>query len=152
MAKLWKKGRGKLGPFDPLLGEWRAEAESPMGLVRCTRKLEPVLGGNFLKLDAVWEFGPAGTSKKYEEIALIGVGADKEVCFWSYTSDGKQSHGTLADVTDLHAEAIGFEADMPAGRARVAYWPAEDGGFLWAVESKTKKGWNRFVLHHYHKI
>jgi len=31
MAKLWKKGRGKLGPFQPLHGSWAAETESPMG-------------------------------------------------------------------------------------------------------------------------
>jgi hypothetical protein len=26
---LWKKGRGKLGVLNPLLGSWVAEAESP---------------------------------------------------------------------------------------------------------------------------
>ena len=61
----------------------------------------------------------------------------------SFTSDGKRSQGALADVTDVHPEAIGFGADMPAGRARMVYWPAEDGGFRWAVESGTKKGGNR---------
>lgn len=33
----WKKGRGKLGAFAPLLGTWSAEVESPQGLVRCQR-------------------------------------------------------------------------------------------------------------------
>jgi hypothetical protein len=29
----------------------------------------------------------------------------------------------------------------------MVYWPREDGGpgFLFAVESRTKKGWNRFL-------
>lgn len=152
MSKLWKKGRGKLGILDPLLGNWASDAESPMGPVCCTRKLESILHGNYLQLRASWQIGPIETRRSYEELAVIGLGDDKQVCFWSYTSDGKRSHGTLADVTDLHPEAIGFEADMPAGRARLAYWPAEDGGFFWVVESKTKKGWNRFVIHHYHRI
>ncbi len=80
---------------------------------------------------------------------MIGVGAEKLVGFWSYTSDGKRSEGTLVDVTDLHPEAVGFEAQMPAGLARMAYWPEEAGGFSWVVESKNAKGWKRFVHHHY---
>ena len=149
MAKLWKKGRGKLGAFTPLHGSWVAVAESEMGPVRCRRRLESMLGGNYLRLDVRWEFGPSGSSRVYEELAVIGVGDDGVVCFWSFTSDGKRSLGTLADVTDIHPEAIGFEADMPVGRARMAYWPAEAGGFHWVVESRTKKGWNRFVEHLY---
>jgi hypothetical protein len=165
MSKFWKKGRGKLGFLQPLLGRWVASAESPMGPVRCTRLFEPVLGGSFIRLVARWEFGPSATKpaqsgpdssgapgKAYEEIALIGPGDDGKVCFWSFTSDGKRSLGTVADVTDLHAEAVGFEAQMPAGLARMVYWPDEDGGFFWAVESKTKKGWNRFVKHQYRPV
>jgi len=149
MAKLWKKGRGKLGPFQPLHGSWTAEAESKMGRVRCQRVLEPILGGHYLKLTARWEFGPKESGRAYEEVALIGVGDEGDVCFWSFTSDGKRSQGSAADVTDLHPEAVGFEADMPAGRARMAYWPEEGGGFHWVVESRTKKGWSRFVDHSY---
>ncbi len=66
-----------------------------------------------------------------------------------FTSDGKRSEGTLADVTDVHPEAVGFEAQMPAGLARMVYWPDEAGGFRWAVESKNKRGWKRFTEHHY---
>ena len=33
-TKLWKKGRGKLGPLAPLHGKWVAEPTSPMGPVR----------------------------------------------------------------------------------------------------------------------
>jgi len=121
MAKLWKKGRGKLGLFQPLLGHWVTIASSPAGPVRCLRDFEQVLGGHYLRLNARWEIGPEASGKVYEEIALIGVGDDGRVCFWSYTSDGKRSQGVIADVTDLHPEAVGFEADMPAGRARMAY-------------------------------
>lgn len=149
MPALWKKGRGKLGPLAPLHGAWIAETDSPRGPLRCHRQLVPVLSGKYLQLDVRWEFGPIGTATAYEEHALIGVRDDGAVGFWSFTSDGKHSEGTLADVTDLHPEAVGFEAEMPAGRARMAYWPASDGGFHWVVESKTKSGWSRFTEHHY---
>jgi hypothetical protein len=161
MAKIWKKGRGKLGFLQPLLGPWVAEAETEMGPVRCTRVFEPVLRGSHVQLTARWEFGAGAKSagecvessslagKVYEEIALIGVGDEGVVCFWSFTSDGKRSQGMVADATDVHAEAIGFEAEMPAGLARMVYWPDDDGGFFWVVESKNKKGWRRFVEHNY---
>ena len=152
MAKLWKKGRGKLGAFAPVLGSWVAEGDSPMGPVRCHRKLEPILGSSFLRLEVRWEIGESGSGKVYEELAVIGVGEQGVVSFWSFTSDGKRSQGTWADVTDIHPEAIGFEADMPAGRARMAYWPSSTAGFHWAVESKTAKGWRRFVEHQYRPV
>ncbi|MBI3791730.1 MAG: hypothetical protein HY275_12750 [Gemmatimonadetes bacterium] len=147
--KLWKKGRGKLGPFDPLLGRWVAEAHSPMGPLRCIRTLEPILAGQYLRLTARWEFGGPG-GKAYEEIAVIGAGGGSDVRFWSFTNDGKRSEGTLADVTDLHPEAIGFVAQMPAGTARMAYFPDPDGGYIWVAEARTKKGWSRLAHHHYH--
>lgn len=140
----WKKGRGKLGPLQPLIGSWKAEADSPMGKFVCTRVFEPVLGGKYIRLTAVWDFGKS----KYEEHAMYGV-KDEELCFWSFTSDGKNSQGRLADGTDVHTEAICFEAQMPAGLARMIYWPGEDGTVKWAVESKNKKGWNRFTEHNY---
>jgi len=141
----WKKGRGKIGPFQPLLGAWQAEADSEMGTVKVRREFSKVLDGKYLQLEAHWEY-PGGS---YQEIALFGVNKEKQVCFWSFTSDGKQSEGWLADVTDVHPQAVGFEAQMDAGLARNMYWPDGDGGFYWAVESHTKKGWNRFVEHHY---
>lgn len=145
----WKKGRGKLGIFDPLLGQWRAETESEMGLVICTRKFNRVLDGKFLRLEANWQIG---RDKSYDEIAMIGVDRDKQITFWSFTSDGKNSHGVLAEVKDLHPLGIGFEAQMEAGLARMAYWPNEADGFHWVVESKTKKGWKRFIAHHYRPL
>jgi hypothetical protein len=160
MAKLWKRGRGKLGFMQPLLGNWVADAQTPMGPVRCTRSFTRTLNNSYIRLDARWLFGggaakpaegEAGSldGKAYEEMAVIGVGDEGEVVFWSFTSDGKRSQGTVADASDLHEEAIGFEAQMPAGLARMVYWPDEDGGFFWVVESKTVKGWKRFVEHHY---
>jgi hypothetical protein len=141
----WKKGRGKLGIFKPLMGAWQAETDSEMGHVRCRREFTKILLGKYIQLEAKWEYS-RGT---YDEMALIGVNRDKEVCFWSFTSDGKQSQGKLADVSDIHPDAIGFEAHMPAGLSRMAYWPDEGEGFHWVVESKSNKGWNRFVEHHY---
>ena len=89
----WKKCRGKLGVLAPLLGTWRAEADSPRGRFTCTRRSPP---------------------------------------FWET------------------AMALCVEAHMPAGLARMVYWPDDADGFFCAVESKTQKGWNRFQLHHYH--
>ena len=143
----WKKGRVKLGPLDPLLGVWVAEADTERGPLVCTRSLERVLAGKYVQLRVVWTF----PGSVYEELALIGVDAkDKQVRFWSFTSDGKHSEGVLADVSDLHPQAVGFEAQMDAGLARQAYWPADEAaGFVWVVESRTKKGWKRFVEHRY---
>jgi hypothetical protein len=58
----------------------------------------------------------------------------------------------LTDVRDIHPEAIGFVAQMSAGIARMVYWTDDADGFYWAVESKVKRGWNRFVEHHYESI
>jgi len=142
----WKKGRGKLGIFAPLMGTWVANAGSQdRTQPPVTRAFTKILNGKYIQLDVTWDLG----DKSYLDHTLIGVTADKEIGFWSFTSDGKNSHGRLADVSDLHPDAIGFEAQMPAGLARQAYWPHEEAGFYWVVESKTKKGWNRFVKHHY---
>lgn len=141
----WKKGRGKLGIFKPLLGTWKAVADSQMGLVSCIREFTIMLDGAYIQLEADWKY-EGGT---YKEIALFGVGSDKGVKFWSFTSDKKQSHGYLADVTEIHPQAVGFEAHMDMGLARQVYWTDDEAGFYWVVESKTKKGWNRFTEHHY---
>ena len=144
----WNKGRGKLGFFQPLLGIWQAETDSDMGTVKCRRTFTRVLDGAYVQLRAVWEL----ETGSYKELALFGTGADGRVCFWSFTSDRKQSQGCLADVSDVHPLAIGFEAEMPAGLARMVYWPSQQDGFYWAVESKTRAGWNRFTEHHYHTV
>jgi hypothetical protein len=143
--KMWKKGRGALGALDPLLGVWRAEADSPKGRIACSRRFSRILGGGHVLLEARW----ALPDKVYEEHALFGADDTGLLRFWSFTSGGKRSEGSLVAAPDIHPEAIAFEAQMPAGLARMAYWPNEAGGFNWAVESRTKKGWNRFTLHHY---
>ncbi|HLG14883.1 MAG TPA: hypothetical protein VJH03_10340 [Blastocatellia bacterium] len=147
-TKQWKRGRGKLGILAPLMGSWKASASSPMGPVSCARTFEPILGGAYVRLTARWEFGKGA----YEEVAMIGANSDGEVAFWSFTSDGKNSRGSLADVSDIHAEAVGFEAQMPAGLARLVYWPDGADGYYWAVEAKNKKGWRRFTEHHYTRV
>lgn len=148
MAKLWKKGRGKLGVLEPLIGAWTAGSDTPMGRVKCTRTFTKMTGeGRWIILLADWDFG----GKHYIEQAMYGVDDTGKLSSWSFTSDGKRSQGTLADGTDIHPEAIAFEAQMPAGLARMTYWPSDDGSVNWAVESKTKKGWNRFTHHVYRK-
>lgn len=142
---VWKKGRGKLGIFDPLLGKWKAEEKTEMGDVICIRELQKVLDGAYIQLNADWTIA----KKTYSEIALFGINDENKIGFWSFTSDKKKAEGVLADVSDVHDSGIGFEAQMPAGLARMIYWPHEEEGFNWAVESKTKKGWNRFTQHHY---
>lgn len=150
MAKnnpLWKKGRGKLGVLNPLIGSWLAEADSPRGKLKCSRVFEPILGGNYIQLTATWAF----KDFSYIEHAILGM-KNGTLTFWSFTSDGKNSEGSIADGSDVHPQAICFHAQMPAGLARMIYWPDPDGGFHWAVESKTIKGWKRFTLHSYKKI
>lgn len=144
----WKKGRGKLGPLSPLIGKWKAETESPMGHLICTRSFKSILGDKYIQLNATWKFGKSS----YDEIALYGVDRDGQLSFWSFTSDGKLSQGKLSKAADVHPDAICFEAQMPAGLARMIYWPDEQEGFHWAVEAKNKKGWKRFTQHHYKKL
>lgn len=147
MNPKWKKGRGKFGVLQPLMGNWIAKADSPMGKLTCTREFKFILHGKYIQLNVKWQFAK-GT---YEEQAVIGIKDDK-LSFWSFTSDGKRSEGYLANGKDIHPDAICFEANMPAGLARMIYWPDVGGGFNWAVESKTKKGWNRFVAHKYRAV
>lgn len=143
----WKKGRGKLGFLQPLIGQWRAEVpETPMGRVVCIRTYEPILDKKFIKLTAEWDIGDG--AKTYTEIAHYGVNREKVPGFWSFTSDGETSYGVQADVADMAEGAMGFEAQMPAGLARFGFWPT-DGGFTFAVEAQTKKGWSRMMTHEY---
>ncbi len=144
----WKPGRGLLGPMKPLLGSWISppEAQESRAPSRCRRILRP-LGKGWIELDARWDFGARG---EYREVALYGASSDGMLGFWSFTSDGKRSEGRLADAADVHPAAIAFEAQMPAGRARMVYWPLETGeGFNFAVESATRTGWNRFLRQEY---
>jgi hypothetical protein len=140
----WKTGRGMFAPLAPLIGEWAsdpAEQETQRPLP-CTRSFR-AFGKGWIQFDAVWRMGEQGS---YRETAFFGP-ADKTLAFFSFTNDGKRSEGRLADAADVHADAVAFEAQMPAGLARMIYWPLDDGapGFQFAVESRMQKGWNRFL-------
>lgn len=148
MAQPWKKGRGKLGVMAPLLGRWKADADTPMGPVHCIRDLQK-FGDGYVRLEAEWTFGGKGAPKTYRELCLFGPDKDGALTFWSYTNDGKKSSGKLTAASDIHPDAVCFEAQMDAGLARQIYWPDQKSGIRWAVESRTKKGWNRFTEHHY---
>lgn len=142
----WKSGRGKLGLFTPLIGNWICNKGSRDRMrPEVIRQFSFELDNSFIFQNVKWNLG----DKVYADHTLIGLNAEKIISFWSFTSDGKNSNGTLTDVTDIHDEAIGFVAQMPGGVARQAFWPDGQNGFYWAVESKTKKGWNRFVEQHY---
>ncbi len=144
----WIFGRGLLGPLKPLLGAWISppEAQESHRPARCARVFRP-LGKGWIELDARWDLGARG---EYREIALLGAQADGQLGFFSFTSDGKRSEGRLVDGSDVDAQAVAFEAHMPAGLARMVYWPLAEGvGFHFAVESRTQKGWRRFLRHAY---
>lgn len=145
----WKKGRGTLGLLDPLLGRWEATVESPMGPMRCTRTFRRILGDTAVALEAEWR--GVASDFRYDEHAIYHGEKGGTVRFWSFTSDGKRSEGVSADGGDAHPEAIAFEAEMPAGRARFLCWPDADEGWRFAVEALNRKGWKRFTEHHYRK-
>lgn len=151
MAETWKKGRGRMGPMAPLLGRWKAQADTPMGPVTCVRDYQK-FGELYVRLDAEWSFqGKDATARSYREVCLFGPDKDGTLTFWSYTSDGKKSSGRLADGSDIDPRAVCFEAQMDAGLARQVFWPADSGGMHWVVESRTKKGWSRLANHHYRR-
>lgn len=147
----WKKGRGALGVLKPLIGRWVSEPSGrgdKASAMTCTREFS-AFGDKAVQLDARWDMGGG---RVYREVAFYRAGADSKLGFSSFTNDGKSSVGTLCDARDVHPQAIAFEAKMPAGVARMAYWPTDEGeGFHFAVESKTKKGWKRFFLHTYRR-
>jgi hypothetical protein len=41
--------------------------------------------------------------------------------------------------SDVHPDAVCFQAQMPGGLARIIHRPPEEAGFHFAIESKTKK-------------
>jgi hypothetical protein len=67
----------------------------------------------------------------------------------SFTSDGRHSVGERVEAADLPQPSLVFVADMPAGRARQAYWPGDDGTLVYVVESVRKDGFTRFLEHRY---
>lgn len=146
MSTRWSRGRGRLGLLDPLLGTWVAEGESELGHYRVQRGLERVLQRSHVRMNVHWDLG----DRSYDEWAIFGADRDGTVGFWSFTSDGKQSRGHLVAADDLPSGGFSFEADMPAGRARMLFLPRDHGpGFRFAVESRSAEGWRRFVEHEY---
>lgn len=147
----WSKGRGLLGPLKPLIGNWatqRGAGDSPAAAMRCTRSFTP-FGKDWIMLDARWSMSP---EREYREVAMFGKGEDGTLGCFSFTNDGKRSTGMSSDGSDVHPMAIAFEARMPAGLARMIYWPPEEDGapgFRFAVESRTAKGWNRFLVQNF---
>lgn len=142
---LWKIGRGKMGFMKPLLGAWTASVpDTPMGTVICRRLYEEILDGKFIRLTADWNIGDG--KKFYQEIAHYGLNREKTPAFWSFTSDGGNSYGELADVSEMADEARGFVAEMPSGLARFGFWPSETG-MIWAADAKTNKGWSTMIRH-----
>lgn len=148
-ATRWTKGRGKLGFLNPLLGQWHHEGGAGAERFSCTRTFDKVLGGKYVELIADWSLG---AGKTYQEKCLFGVDKDGTVRFWSFTSDGKQSEGWLSAAPEITPDAICFEADMDMGRARQVYWPGPGETIMWAVESRNKSGWKRFVDHTYRAV
>ncbi|WP_156811834.1 hypothetical protein [Robiginitomaculum antarcticum] len=141
----WKAGRGKMGFMAPLIGTWVATvSDTPMGKVVCERHYSPILDGKFIRLEANWDIGEG--KKTYQEIAHYGLNRDKIPTFWSFTSDGGTSIGTLADVSDMHDGAMGFSAHMPSGLARFGFWPTQTG-MMWAADAQTKTGWSSMIRH-----
>lgn len=57
--------------------------------MHCTHVFRRTLGGKHVQLSARAEFG----GQVYEELALCGVDGAGGAAFWSFTSDGKPSHG-----------------------------------------------------------
>jgi hypothetical protein len=138
-----------MGPMAPLLGRWKAQADTAMGPVACVRDYQK-FGDGYVRLEAEWMFkGKGAETRTYREICLFGPDKDGVLTFWSYTNDGKKSSGKLADGSDVHPQAVCFEAQMDAGLARQVFWPDEVSGMRWAVEARNRKGWNRFSEHHY---
>ena len=142
-------GDGKRGAtvrfFDPLLDRrWVTEDEGPMGAYTCERRFERVLDRKFVRMNVRWEFD----DKTYEEIAMFGRDSrEKRVAFWSFTSDGKNSYGANVPPDDDAPDgAVVFEAEMPAGLARMILWTTDKHEQLHVlVESKTKSGWNSII-------
>jgi hypothetical protein len=147
MSVPWSPQPGLLGGLSPLVGTWVAEGETATGDYRCERRFDEVLHRRYVQLVVTWIL----PGRSHEELALFGIDAEGVLRMWSFTSDGKQSTGVAARADDLPQPNVAFEADMPSGRARFAYWP-EDEGVRFVVEARTDSGWTRFLEHRYVRI
>ncbi len=119
-----------------------------MGPVTCIRDFQK-FGDGYVRLEAEWTFGVKDAQKAYRETCFFGPDKDGVLTFWSYTSDGKKSSGTLSDASHIHPRSVCFCAQRDMGLARQVFWPADSRGMHWIVEAKLKKGWRRIADHHY---
>jgi hypothetical protein len=142
--------------MEPLLGAWVSEPGDQSAPVpgRCVRRFQR-FGKSWIQLESVWELGSYGV---YREVAFYGPAEGEAkpavLGFFSFTNDGKRSQGRIGDGSEVHPQAVAFEARMPQGLARSIYWPADDGegGFNFAVESRNAKGWKRFLLQRFRPL
>jgi hypothetical protein len=147
---MWNSGGSGLDVFDPLHGSWISEpGDMAVASQASCRRAIALFGREFVRLEAEWKLGE---QEAYRETAFFGAMLGGELGFWSFTSNGDRSSGVRVSAADIHPEAIGFEAQMPAGAARMVYWPTSEGGaFSFAVEARTNAGWSRFVHHRYRR-
>lgn len=138
-------------PLLPLLGAWTYSGDSPLGPLTCQRTFTPILDGNWVQLDAVWTYKDPKRGD-YVERCLFGLNAEKSLSFHSFINDGSSSYGIEADGSDISANALCFEAQMPHGLARQTYWPGENGSLNWRVERQVKSGWSELVGHVYEVV
>lgn len=83
----WKKGWGKLGFLQLLLGIWCVEdLKMKMGFVVCMCIFEMIFDGKFICLIVDWDIGEG--VKSYQEVVYYGVDCDRVVLFWSFMFDG----------------------------------------------------------------
>ncbi|MBT7098863.1 hypothetical protein HN937_15910, partial [Candidatus Poribacteria bacterium] len=119
-----RKGDATLRFFAPLVDRtWVAEGDGPMGKYTCERRFERVLQRKYVRMTVTWDLG----EKTYEETAMFGRDPrEKRLEFWSFQSDGKNSHGVCVAADDAPDGAVVFEAQMPAGLARLVMWLTDD--------------------------
>jgi len=139
-------GRNPLELLDPLLGDWVAEGESPIGPYRCRRRFRRTLGDTHVQLDTHWEYA----SNLFEELTMFATDDVHGLQYWSFTSNGDQSVGYLTAAGGLSEDATVFESLVPTGKMRMSYWPTGLAGIVvFVVEAKTRDGWRRILEHRY---
>ena len=137
-------GTSPLSVLDPVIGAWVAEGDTATGTYRCERRFDRVLHSSHVQCVVTWIL----PGRDHEELAVFGADPAGTLRMWSFTSDGRQSTGRLADAADLPGANVAFEAEMPSGLARFAFWP-EPGGLRFVVEAQAGGGWTRFLEHAY---
>ena len=139
----------RLRLLDPLLGEWVARGESPLGPYTCRRRFSRVLRRTHVQLDTYWEYA----ADTFDERTIFAPHEDFGLQFWSFSSNGEQSNGHLTAAGGLSEQAVVFEALTPSGRMRMSYWPTGTNDVVvFVVDTKSRSGWSRLLEHHYRPI